>query len=510
MSPRFSQIHKSLGPAFFDPVKPANFPQHILRYRNQRAAESVGLDGLGDAAWLNHFGRFEPFADGYNEPLALRYHGHQFQVYNPDLGDGRGFLFAQLVDLGDGRILDLGTKGSGQTPYSRAGDGRLTLKGGVREALATAQLEALGVYTSKTLSLIETGEPLQRHDEPSPTRSAVMVRLCHSHIRMGTFQRLAFEEDHEALAALINHCCRHYFPHITATQTAQQADALLAQVVAESARLTAQWMVAGFVHGVLNTDNLNITGESFDYGPYRFLPYYEPGFTAAYFDENGLYAYGRQPQAVHWNLCRLAECLLDLVDRDQLAERLAAFNPTFEIALHEAFTRRLGITLAGEMADAVDAVDAGGSQGPTSTSDHHGANQTLIAQVFRFLKEAEMQPDQFFHDWLGGVISQDRAAGSPDAELYQSSAFADVLEALTPFKPRDEVAAIVQSPAFDRPRPVTLLYNEIEALWALIDRHDDWSGFEAKLADIDQLRIALAPLMADQPFPYRVLEPPAA
>ena len=127
----------------------------------------------------------------YSKPLALRYHGHQFQVYNPDLGDGRGFLFAQLHDLKDGRLLDLGTKGCGRTPWSRSADGRLTLKGGVREVLATEMLEALGVDTSKSFSLIETGEELERGDEPSPTRSSVLVRLATRHIRIGTFQRFA-------------------------------------------------------------------------------------------------------------------------------------------------------------------------------------------------------------------------------------------------------------------------------------------------------------------------------
>ena len=135
------------------------------------------------------------------EPLALRYHGHQFRVYNPEIGDGRGFLYAQLRD-GLDRLLDLATKGSGTTPYSRRGDGRLTLKGGVREILATEMLEALGVNTSKSFSLIETGEELMRGDEPSPTRSAVLVRLSHSHIRIGTFQRMAAEGDANAMAAV--------------------------------------------------------------------------------------------------------------------------------------------------------------------------------------------------------------------------------------------------------------------------------------------------------------------
>lgn len=138
----------ALQPDFADPVAAADFPQAILRFRNDRWADAVGLGELGEEEWLAHFGRFRPLEGSLPQPLALRYHGHQFRVYNPDIGDGRGFLFAQLRD-GAGRLLDLGTKGSGRTPYSRFGDGRLTLKGGMREILATEMLEALGVSTSK-------------------------------------------------------------------------------------------------------------------------------------------------------------------------------------------------------------------------------------------------------------------------------------------------------------------------------------------------------------------------
>ena len=155
----------TLGPGFSDTVQAADFPQTMLRFRNQRWAQRVGLGGIDDDEWIAHFGRFEAIEGSLPQPQALRYHGHQFRVYNPDIGDGRGFLFAQLRDgpRDDprSRLLDLGTKGSGTTPYSRSGDGRLTLKGGVREILATEMLEALGVYSSKTFSLIETGEQLR-------------------------------------------------------------------------------------------------------------------------------------------------------------------------------------------------------------------------------------------------------------------------------------------------------------------------------------------------------------
>ena len=162
------------------PVQAADFPQTTIRFRNDRAAAQIGLSGLSDDDWARHFGRFEALPGNLPQPLALKYHGHQFRVYNPEIGDGRGFLFAQARG-DDGRLMDLGTKGSGTTPFSRLGDGRLTLKGGVREILATEMLEALGVNTSKTLSIIETGEKLMRDDEPSPTRSAVMGRRSCDH-----------------------------------------------------------------------------------------------------------------------------------------------------------------------------------------------------------------------------------------------------------------------------------------------------------------------------------------
>jgi uncharacterized protein YdiU (UPF0061 family) len=204
-----------LEDGFADVVTPARFPSLRLRFRNDRAAATVGLAELSPDAWQRAFARFEPLAQNLPEPLALRYHGHQFGVYNPHLGDGRGFLYAQLREAGPARhLLDLATKGSGTTPWSRGGDGRLTLKGGVREVLAAEMLEALGVPTSRAFSLFETGESLFRGDEPSPTRSSVLVRLGHSHVRFGTFQRLARLEDAGRMRRLVDFCIEAYFPEL--------------------------------------------------------------------------------------------------------------------------------------------------------------------------------------------------------------------------------------------------------------------------------------------------------
>jgi serine/tyrosine/threonine adenylyltransferase len=269
-----------LGNAFFDEVEPAAFPECTPRFLNRRWAERIGLSDLSEERWAAHFCRFQPMVENLPRPLALRYHGHQFRVYNPEIGDGRGFLFAQVRD-DRGRLLDLGTKGSGQTPYSRHADGRLTLKGGVREVLATEMLEALGVNTSKTFGLFETGEELIRGDEPSPTRSSVLTRLSHGHIRIGSFQRLAFYGEVENINALIRYCLEHLYAEQPSEDARQNGARLFELVVAATARLAASYMTAGFVHGVLNSDNIAITGESFDYGPWRFTPDWDAAFTAA-------------------------------------------------------------------------------------------------------------------------------------------------------------------------------------------------------------------------------------
>ncbi|HEY2178541.1 MAG TPA: YdiU family protein [Caulobacteraceae bacterium] len=465
--PRFA----ALGPEFADAVTPAAFPKEVLRFRNQRAASSVGLDTLTEAEWLAHFARFEPLPENQPGPLAMRYHGHQFRVYNPDLGDGRGFLFAQLREAGPaGRLLDLGTKGSGRTPWSRDGDGRLTLKGAVREVLATAMLEALGVPTSRSFSMVETGEGLERGDEPSPTRSAVLTRLSWCHIRFGTFQRHAALQRPDLVGQLLGHVIGAYYPQLEGAE--DPAAALLAAVVARAAQLTAAWMAAGFVHGVLNTDNMNITGESFDYGPYRFLPRNDPNFIAAYFDHTGLYSFGRQPEAVFWNLQQLAGALTAVSDTEPLVEALNTFGPAYRDALAAAMVARLGLGPAGPAAD-VDLANA----------------------AFRALAEGgePLRWEPFFFDWFGGA--DDRAMGGPRAAHYGGDAFR-AFRALLAGRTADRPQHLAH-PYFARPEPEELLYDEIETIWAAIANHDDWGPFEAKLASIESARegwdLAIAP-----------------
>ena len=434
----------SLGDAIGDPVTAADFPETVLRFRNDRWAPAVGLESLSDEEWVRHFGRFEPLADNLPQPLAMRYHGHQFRVYNPEIGDGRGFLFAQLRD-GEGRLLDLATKGSGTTPYSRRGDGRLTLKGGVREIMATEMLEALGVETSKTFSLIETGEQLHRGDEPSPTRSAVLVRLGPSHIRIGTFQRAAFERNEDFVAQLTRYCLDQYYG---APEVDDPGAALLERAVDACARQAAGMTVAGFVHGVLNSDNINITGESFDYGPWRFTPKWTPGFTAAYFDEGGLYAFGRQAEAIHWNLAQLAGCLTLIGESDPLKAAFDRFPDRYREHFVSQFLWRLGFAQRG------------------SEEDLH-----LVAAAEKALTESGVLIDRFFFDWMGRPQWVDPA--------YAGEAFAHFRTRASAYEP-----ARARTHAYWSGEPCSMHIEEVEAIWARIAEDDDWAPLTAKVAAI--------------------------
>lgn len=438
---------KELGDAFYDAVRSADFPKHILRYRDNRAAKTVGLAGLSDKQWKEHFGYFTPLDDNLKQPLALRYHGHQFRHYNPDIGDGRGFLFAQLRD-DKGRLVDLGTKGSGTTPFSRSGDGRLTLLGGVREVLATRYLESLGVNTSKTFSLIESGEALIRGDEPSPTRSCVMTRLSHGHIRFGTFQRQYFENSKENLAKLSEYCLRHYYPDAEDKTPA----GLLRSAAKSSADMVGSWMAAGFVHGVMNTDNMNISGESFDYGPFRFLPHMQADFTAAYFDHGKLYAFARQPEAMYWNLAQLAQCLSLIEEEARLMDALQSFQDEYQRAVTRHMFRRLGVEQSGNLE----------------------RDTAFTLKTFEMLESTRASWPQFFHDMRG---QGEGGAQSVNLDHYKIDAYKTWRMVF------DSYAPAVEPEQGDYPK--ALIYEQIGALWKEIDEHDDWTAFFAKLASFD-------------------------
>ncbi|NEQ98959.1 MAG: YdiU family protein [Cyanothece sp. SIO2G6] len=336
---------ESLGHEFFDVVRPATFPQHILHFRNDDLLPVLGLnpEQVSDRHFTEFFGQFQ----GTQSCLALRYHGHQFGQYNPYLGDGRGFLYGQIRGV-DGHLYDFGTKGSGTTPHSQTRDGRLSLKGGVREVLAGEILHQLGVPTSRCLSLIETGEDLQRDDEPSPARSAVMVRQSHSHIRFGSFERLDYYDRPDLVKTLLDHVITCYYPELG--REANPYPLFYAELVKRVAQLVGQWMAIGFCHGVLNTDNMSIVGEGFDFGPFAFIETYNPYFTAASFDRLGQYSYRNQPSACRWNLEMLQRPLAAVIPLPEMVMGLEAFPEYYTQTYNQTLLQKLGfLTLSPDL-----------------------------------------------------------------------------------------------------------------------------------------------------------------
>jgi serine/tyrosine/threonine adenylyltransferase len=445
---------EALGNQYFDEVEPAEFPQHWLRFRNDAVLSRLGLKAVSvtDEHFIEAFGKFQ----SRRPLLALCYHGYQFGQYNPRLGDGRGFLYGQVRGI-DGELYDFGTKGSGTTPYSRTADGRLTLKGGVREVLASEALHSLGVRTSRCLSLIETGEALFRGDEPSPTRSSVMVRFSRSHIRFGTFERLDYLGRGDLIKILLDHVIEQYYPHLQAEKDGYAL--FYAELVEKTAALCAQWMSVGFCHAVLNTDNMSVTGESFDYGPYAFIDRYNPLFTAAYFDHYGRYSYGNQPAVCQWNLKMLQNPLEAVLSMADMEVGLATFEQHYSTIYTQRMLQKLGFNQA------------------SSPELHDLLNLTL-----KLLKDSEIGYQQFFSE-LTEQFSPDWQKGPEyifkDSYLHQAAysepwriRYHHLLSALPP----SEVADIAQILRQHNPK-IILLRPAIEEVWGHITYDDNWEPF---------------------------------
>jgi serine/tyrosine/threonine adenylyltransferase len=315
-------------------------------------------------------------------------------------------------------------------------------------------LEALSVNTSKSFALFETGEPLERGDEPSPTRSSVLTRLSHGHIRIGTFQRLAFLGQAENIARLVRYCLETLYSEPLETDDGANALRLFDLVSQATATLAASYLAAGFVHGVLNSDNINVTGESFDYGPWRFTPEWDPDFTAAYFDHYGLYAFRRQPEAIHWDLAQLAGCLSLITEAPPLSEILAAWSDRFEEALVSAMLSRLGVA-------------------PTEGEQ----DRQLVALLVTALSSRAQTIDRIFFDWRGGR--------DPGVELYPSDPFRALAKALERRETRQS------HPYWSDPEPCSMHIDEVEAIWSAIDERDDWQPFEDKVNAVRRMGDAM-------------------
>jgi uncharacterized protein YdiU (UPF0061 family) len=278
-----------------------------------------------------------------SQPIALAYAGHQFGNFVPQLGDGRAILLGEVVDK-NGKRRDIQLKGSGPTPFSRRGDGRAALGPVLREYIVSEAMAALGIPTTRSLAAITTGEPVMRE---TALPGAVLTRVASSHIRVGTFQFFAARGDLEALKLLADHAIARHYPD--ARSEAEPHRALFDRVIARQAELVAQWMLVGFIHGVMNTDNCSIAGETIDYGPCAFMDTYNPETVFSSIDHGGRYAYINQPRIAHWNLARFGETLLPLLADDSDAalvianESLGAFPKRYAEALIAGMRRKLGL-----------------------------------------------------------------------------------------------------------------------------------------------------------------------
>jgi len=342
-------------PGFYVAWKPDPVPAPRLLYLNAPLAVELGLDPAAlagpDGAALFAGNALPEGA----EPIAQAYAGHQFGGFSPQLGDGRALLLGEIVDR-HGRRRDLAFKGSGRTPFSRGGDGKAAVGPMLREVLIGEAMHALGIPTTRALAVVATGEQVFR-EQVLP--GAVLTRVAASHIRVGTFQFFAARDEHDHVRRLAEYAIARHYPALVGEPG--RFLALLDAVVRRQASLVAQWMNVGFIHGVMNTDNMTLSGETIDYGPCAFLEAYDPDTVFSSIDHDGRYAFGRQPPIARWNLARFAECLVPLIDDEpqravaQANEVLGRFPALHRARLLRAQRARLGLRVANPVDDADDA-----------------------------------------------------------------------------------------------------------------------------------------------------------
>ena len=474
----FDNSYARLPERFYARRPPTPVAAPRLVRLNRPLAEELGLDpdwlaGPDGVAALA--GNTVP--DGA-DPIAAAYAGHQFGQFVPQLGDGRAVLLGEVVDR-NGHRRDIQLKGAGPTPFSRRGDGRAALGPVLREYLVSEAMAALGIPTTRALAAVTTGERVVRE---TLLPGAVLTRVAASHIRVGTFQFFAARGDVEGLRALADHVIARHHPD--AAGAANPYRALLEGVVAAQADLVARWLHVGFVHGVMNTDNMSVAGETIDYGPYAFLDAYDPRTVYSSIDRNGRYAYGQQPRIALWNLTRLAETLLPLLAEAEDASvaeaeaALATYAPRFEAAYHGGLARKLGLaeTRDGDPALAGDLLK------------RMAENQADFTLTFRALCAAAERPDAdaTVRDRFVDPTSYDAWAADWRARLAQ--------EARDPA----ETAAAMRgvNPAFI-PRN-----HRVEAMIEAAVERDDFAPFATLLA-------VLARPYDDQPDHAAFAEAPA-
>ncbi|MBW7984096.1 protein adenylyltransferase SelO [Enterobacillus tribolii] len=324
-------------PGFSHALKPTPLKDAALLYYSAPLAAELALDERWFSGDLAAVLRGEQLAEGM-KPLAQVYSGHQFGVWAGQLGDGRGILLGEQR-LANGRKLDWHLKGAGLTPYSRMGDGRAVLRSAIREFLASEAMHALGIPTTRALSIVTSRQPVFREQ---PERGAMLLRVAESHLRFGHFEHFYYRNQPENVRLLADYAIRHHWPHLE-----NDTDAYflwLRDIVERTARLIARWQTEGFAHGVMNTDNMSLLGLTIDYGPYGFMDDYQPGWICNHSDHQGRYAFDNQPAVAYWNLHRLAQALSGLLSAERLQQALEAYEPALMDAFGQRMRAKLGFT----------------------------------------------------------------------------------------------------------------------------------------------------------------------
>ncbi|MFT4715258.1 MAG: hypothetical protein ACI861_000422 [Paracoccaceae bacterium] len=344
MSLDLTNSYAELPAQFYTRQRPAPVPAPELIRLNHDLVKRLGLETDDLTADIMSGNQVPDGAD----PLAMAYAGHQFGGFSPQLGDGRAVLLGEIT-APDGAHFDLQLKGSGRTRYSRGGDGKAVLGAVLREYIVSEAMFALGIPTTRALAVAKTGEQVMRE---TPLPGAVLARIAASHIRVGTFQYFYAKQDTEALQSLLDHAIERHYP--TAANAEVPALAFLHEVMQKQADLVAHWMSVGFIHGVMNTDNMAISGETIDYGPCAYMDEYDPAKVFSSIDRQGRYAFANQPGIAHWNLAQLAQSLLPLIhdEPEKAAEKaqgvLDAFAQMFTSAYLKRFAAKLGISAPRE------------------------------------------------------------------------------------------------------------------------------------------------------------------
>jgi serine/tyrosine/threonine adenylyltransferase len=378
----FDNSYARLPDQFYVRQDPAPVKQPRLLALNSRLAEALGLDpaALASPGGVDILsGRIAPEGSA---PLAAAYAGHQFGHFTPQLGDGRALLLGEIIAR-DGRRFDIQLKGSGRTPFSRGGDGRAGVGPVLREYLISEAMHALGVPTTRALAAVATGEWIMR-EEPLP--GAILTRVAASHIRVGTFQFFAARGDMASVRQLADHAIARHDPE--AARAKRPYLAFVEGVMRRQAALVAQWMCVGFIHGVMNTDNMTVSGETIDYGPCAFLDRYDPATVFSSIDRGGRYAYGHQPAVARWNLARLAETLLPLFDPDE--------NTALELAT----------AMIDSFGDVFEAAFTGRLRAKIGLRDSHEVDAELIQDWLRLLQAGQTDFTQGFR-WLASAIESE-------------------------------------------------------------------------------------------------------